>query len=549
VSDAEYTCSTDDAGGVHSNSGVPNHAYALLVDGGSYNGVDVTGIGINKAANLWFYNQTHFLTPSSGFPEMADGLTASCAALTGQPINAVTLQANTPSGPTTPITAADCQQVANVITATQLRVAPTQCNFQPLFTPGAPAACGPGTTQSNLFKDDFETGLGKWTTAEQVAFPGGFGLPWKTVANPPGHSGNVAYGPAPDNTGVCSNGAGDFSSRDSIISPVIAMPDVAKGAKLTFDHSIGTELNVDGGNVKISVNGGPFTVVPQAAYSFNPPNSTLLTAGAGNTDPMAGERAFTGGDGGKVTSAWGTSVVDLAAAGVTPGDTVQLRFDVGRDGCGGVLGWYVDNVSVSVCKQATSITAVHLPEPSAYGTASKVKVTVARKGSVGDAPSGEVVVKDASGAVLGQGTLADGVATIDLPATLPVGANHLTARYVGGGAFAPAETPVTATVQGATPTKTATTTHVNGPDHAVKFKKDFPVTVRVKAADGSRVTGKVAITLHGNVIGKGHLSHGKVTITIRKNLKVGKHRLVAHYRGSSTAKSSKAAFHVRIVKG
>ena len=40
VSDAEYYCATDDGGGVHSNSGVPNHGYALLVDGGTYNGVD-----------------------------------------------------------------------------------------------------------------------------------------------------------------------------------------------------------------------------------------------------------------------------------------------------------------------------------------------------------------------------------------------------------------------------------------------------------------------------------------------------------------------------
>ena len=39
VSDAEYYCRTDDSGGVHSNSGVVNHGYALLVDGGTYNGV------------------------------------------------------------------------------------------------------------------------------------------------------------------------------------------------------------------------------------------------------------------------------------------------------------------------------------------------------------------------------------------------------------------------------------------------------------------------------------------------------------------------------
>jgi Zn-dependent metalloprotease len=34
-----------DHGGVHGNSGIPNHAYALMVDGGTYNGRTITGIG------------------------------------------------------------------------------------------------------------------------------------------------------------------------------------------------------------------------------------------------------------------------------------------------------------------------------------------------------------------------------------------------------------------------------------------------------------------------------------------------------------------------
>ena len=55
VSDTfEYACSTADGGGVHPNSGVPNHAFALLVDGGSYNGQTITAIGLTKAAHIYF---------------------------------------------------------------------------------------------------------------------------------------------------------------------------------------------------------------------------------------------------------------------------------------------------------------------------------------------------------------------------------------------------------------------------------------------------------------------------------------------------------------
>ena len=53
--DAQFVCGTSirsDFGGVHSNSGVPNHAYALMVDGGSYNGKTVTGIGLTKAGKI-----------------------------------------------------------------------------------------------------------------------------------------------------------------------------------------------------------------------------------------------------------------------------------------------------------------------------------------------------------------------------------------------------------------------------------------------------------------------------------------------------------------
>ena len=68
VSDTfEYTCSTADQGGVHTNSGVPNHAYALLVDGGVYNGQTVTGIGLTKAAHIYFRAETSTSTPTTDF--------------------------------------------------------------------------------------------------------------------------------------------------------------------------------------------------------------------------------------------------------------------------------------------------------------------------------------------------------------------------------------------------------------------------------------------------------------------------------------------------
>ncbi|MFC9441027.1 M4 family metallopeptidase, partial [Nocardia sp. NPDC057030] len=47
-----------DSGGVHTNSGVGNRTASLITDGGTLNGVTVTGLGITKTAALYWTTQT-----------------------------------------------------------------------------------------------------------------------------------------------------------------------------------------------------------------------------------------------------------------------------------------------------------------------------------------------------------------------------------------------------------------------------------------------------------------------------------------------------------
>ena len=54
--------------------------------------------------------------------------------------------------------------------------------------------------------------------------------------------------------------------------------------KLSFDHYVATEGGYDGGNVKVSGNGGAFTEIPPSAFVFNPYNTTLQ-----DTNPSGGE--------------------------------------------------------------------------------------------------------------------------------------------------------------------------------------------------------------------------------------------------------------------
>ncbi|MDP9411632.1 MAG: peptidase M4 family protein [Actinomycetota bacterium] len=75
---SERYTGTSDNGGVHSNSGIPNHAYYLLINGGknagearghNHTGPTVTGIGLADAQQI-------FYTAFTGLPSTATMLQA-----------------------------------------------------------------------------------------------------------------------------------------------------------------------------------------------------------------------------------------------------------------------------------------------------------------------------------------------------------------------------------------------------------------------------------------------------------------------------------------
>jgi Zn-dependent metalloprotease len=544
VSDIEYVCSTDDQGGVHSNSGVPNHGYALLVDGGTFNGVTVSGIGLTKAAHIYYRAMTTYQTPVSGFADHADALAASCADLTNVALKELSTDPNTSITSFKKITAADCAQVDAMAQAVELRLEPVQCDFQPLLDPNDPAACGPGTGESVSFEDDFEGGIGDWELDGFNPF-GGPTRDWESASdlpdgNKPAGSTQAAFGPTPD-LGTCTGDAADFSSVNTMTSPEIEVGQAGDASpRLVFDHNVQTELGFDGGTVSIAVNGGPFATIPAEAYVFNEP-TVLATEAAGNTNPLAGEDGFTGTDGGKIVSDWGTSIIDLEAAGAAVGDTVQVRFSIGRDGCGGVVGWYVDNVRVITCVDLATATvaAAHVPNPSTYGQNHSVDVTVS--GSEGT-PTGAVTVMNGD-TTLGTANLdGSGAASIALDKLLPARTYNLTVEYSGDSAYDVASTSVAAKVAKATPTITAKAK----PDE-VKKGSPFKAKVRV-TGDGFVPTGKVIITWKGNKIGQGTLVDGKVRIKLDADFPVGKVTLKAKYLGSANVNRAKVTFELTVLK-
>jgi Zn-dependent metalloprotease len=67
---SERYTGTSDNGGVHINSGIPNHVYYLVAKGGAHAhiaGPIVTGIGTDKAAKIWYKAVTTYMTSSTNF--------------------------------------------------------------------------------------------------------------------------------------------------------------------------------------------------------------------------------------------------------------------------------------------------------------------------------------------------------------------------------------------------------------------------------------------------------------------------------------------------
>jgi Zn-dependent metalloprotease len=362
-----YACGTGDGGGVHTNSGVSNHTFALMVDGGTYNGQTITGIGMTRAAHIYFRAMTVYQGPASDFVEHADSLETSCNDL----VTAGTPLTDLFGGPPVPITAAHCTEVHETTLATGLRASTDFCNFEPVLDPNTPPACPAGSTQTSIFSADFETNpFPAWTATHVGVNPEFTPRDWTwSNALPAGEPGSALFGTDPIN-GTCAPG-GDESGVLSVTSPSFTVP-VGAAPRLAFRHWVATELDFDGGHLFISVNGGPFTPVAPQDFTFNSYNGALVVAQ--NTNPYAGQPAFHGSDEGSVVGSWGTSHVNLAPY-ASAGSSVRLRFDMSTDGCNGNVGWYVDNVNVFHCSGAGAHSLSIADAAVVEGNAGPVQVT------------------------------------------------------------------------------------------------------------------------------------------------------------------------------
>ncbi len=323
-----------DSGGVHSGSSIPNHAFAMLVDGKSFNGFTIESIGLIKTGAVWFHALVYYLTPGSDFKDAFLAMTQSARDLvgtfvldprTGLPIDSV-------------FTQFDVDQVEAALMAVEMNTDGRCGASVDVLDATAPTIC---YSQRIFFEDDFESGATGWVTQNPLPLPP---TPYDWVLDdslPLGRVGTAWMADDPE-IGDCNNQ--DESSQHTLISPVVTLPNQIVQPQVAFAHFVATEPGFDGGNV--SFRAFPRTgwiPIPESAFTFNAYNGTLVTVDQGNTNPLAGQAAFFGAGGG-----WGTSVIDLSSL-AEPGDAIRIKFEFGKDGCAGADGWYIDDFVVFDC--------------------------------------------------------------------------------------------------------------------------------------------------------------------------------------------------------
>ncbi|MFN7950083.1 MAG: M4 family metallopeptidase, partial [bacterium] len=319
MSDLEFDCGFpgSDAGGIHTNALIPDHAYQLLVDGGTFNGVTVTGIGLTKAAAVEYRALTRYLVSASDFLDLANALAQSCSDLVG----------------TGGITAGDCTQVTNATNAVEMRNA-WPCD-PPQPTP--PSYCPPGHFLNQVWYETFDRPyLAQWTASTLRSGPSAW----------------LAGGNVYDDSFATSGtnnlwGSDPKTLSDSIVTMVgtVHLPVIAR---MQFNHSFGFESYLDGGVVEFSTDGGSTWFDAMQFYTLGANYNGTIPTEFGN--PLANpnpRNAF-------VKESWGYTATQLDLGALANSD-VKFRFRIGSDSSVGDVGWFIDDLRIYQCISGTDV--------------------------------------------------------------------------------------------------------------------------------------------------------------------------------------------------
>jgi len=187
-----------------------------------------------------------------------------------------------------------------------------------------------GVEQITGTVEDFEANNGSYVHAPKIPQPDAWQWGAPTSGPMAAHSGSNLW---------ATNLAGNYpvSMWCNLVTPAFIVP---SGAMFNFWHWYYFEANYDGGNVKISTDGGTTwtLITPVGAYPGTMPYNPY----------MVGEPAFNGQSGG-----WKQANFDLSAY---DGELVQIMFETASDSSVSYAGWYIDDVGFTITSWVNEYT-------------------------------------------------------------------------------------------------------------------------------------------------------------------------------------------------
>lgn len=305
MTSADYTADRRfrDNGGVHTNSGVGNKAAYLIAAGDSFNGYDIKGIGIKRAARI-YWGAERMLTSGSDYADLYDVLRQSCANLVAG----------------TGIRSKHCKTVTKAVRATEM-------DKQPKASAAAPdvPVCPAGEKATNVYLNDMESRSG-FTLTKDPENRFGFVSDYATSGEWALWGADTAFA------------GGDAYAT---MSQPVAVP-AGSAPYLRFSHAYDldtdSDLYHDGppltrGFVQYSVDGGPFTDA-----------QPLFMDDSG----YAVDNGFT-----RWSNGYRSARLDLSSAA---GQSIKFRFNLraaqptsGRHKYGSLLGWLIDDLALYTC--------------------------------------------------------------------------------------------------------------------------------------------------------------------------------------------------------
>ena len=345
-----FDCTTG-PGYLHTNSGPIRHLFTLLADGGTHEQDTIAALGLTRAAHLFYYVAEHLMTPVTDFEAFGRQLELAANALVGAPLPELTLL-DLPAAihPDT----FDLAAVTEVVRAVRSLGLPdtSVCPRTPVLQQSPPGTCdrAPLPAFVPILSQDWEDAFPDWTTSHFAVDPADWTAPdWAATEQLPDGRGGQAMFVANTNAGDCE--LDSQAGLRNLTSPTLTLPVTETDFVLSFEHYFAVQVELDGGILTMSRNGGNFAAIGSQAFLYNG-YTERLTSGTTSDNPLAGRLAYTGSDAGSTTGTWGRTLVDLTAAGALPGDEIRLRWVFGQNGCTGRLGWYVDEVRIGFCGAA-----------------------------------------------------------------------------------------------------------------------------------------------------------------------------------------------------